>query len=70
MYICLEQEQEQRLHDIGARAGRSSDEIARDAIIEMIEDKEDCTAAQAILENPGRRWTLEDIEAALDLKAE
>ncbi len=68
--LRLEPELEQRLNDIAAKSGHSPGEIAREAVLELIEDQEDRSAAEAILKNPGRRWTMEEIDAELDLKAD
>jgi RHH-type rel operon transcriptional repressor/antitoxin RelB len=68
--IPLEPELEQRLAVVAAKTGHSPADMAREAVLEMIEDREDLAAAEAVLANPGRRWTLEEIEAELDLKGD
>ena len=68
--VPLEPDLEQRLHALAAKSGQSTIEIAREAIIEKLEDQDDIAAGESVLKNPGRRWTLEEIEAGLDLKAD
>ncbi len=46
--IILEPELEQRLHAIAAKSGHSTAQLAREAIIELIENHEDLAAAQAM----------------------
>lgn len=66
--IPLEPELEQRIQAIAAKSGHSTAELAREAIIEMIEDQEDLAAAEAVLQNPGRIWTMDEVARELDLE--
>ena len=66
--ISLEPELEQRLQALAAKSGHSTAQLAREAIIEMVESQEDLAAAKAVLANPGRRWTMEEVARELDLE--
>lgn len=68
--IRLEPELEKRLDAVAAKTGRSKSYYVREAIRELIEDWEDAAEAIAVLEHPGRRWTLDAIESGADLKAD
>ena len=65
--IRLEPELEQRLEAIAAKTGRSIGSYVGEAVREKIEDLEDIAAAAAVLNNPGRRWTMEEVERELGL---
>jgi RHH-type rel operon transcriptional repressor/antitoxin RelB len=66
--IPLEPELEQRLAALADKSGHSTATIAREAIIEMIEDQEDLAAAEAVLKNPGRRWSMDEVARKFDLE--
>ena len=66
--ISLEPELEQRLQALAAKSGHSTAQLAREAIIEMVEGQEDLAAAKAVLANPCRRWTMEEVARELDLE--
>lgn len=65
--VRIEPELEKRLDAIAAKTGRSKSYYVRQAILELIDDWEDTAAAIAALENPGRRWSMEEVERALGL---
>ncbi|MGH8549834.1 MAG: type II toxin-antitoxin system RelB family antitoxin [Methylococcales bacterium] len=56
-----------RLEVLAKRTGRSKTYYAREAILRYLEDMEDTYVAIERLENPGRRWTMEEIEDGKDL---
>jgi RHH-type rel operon transcriptional repressor/antitoxin RelB len=66
--IQLSLDVEQRLKAVADRTGRSQSEHAREAILRYLEDLEDELTALERLERPERRWTLEELEQALDLE--
>jgi RHH-type rel operon transcriptional repressor/antitoxin RelB len=66
--IQLSPDVEQRLKAVADRTGRSQSEHAREAILRYLGDLEDELTALERLERPERRWTLEELEQALDLE--
>ncbi|WP_169979829.1 type II toxin-antitoxin system RelB family antitoxin [Tautonia rosea] len=66
--VRLEPEIEQRLTAIAKQTGRSKSYYVREAILQLIEDWEDNAAAIEALENPGKRWTLEELVEGRDLE--
>jgi len=59
--VRLEPDLEQRLADLAARTGRTKSYYAREAIVQYLEDMEDRYIAIERLENPGKRWSLDEI---------
>ena len=66
--ITLPAEIEGRLANLALKTGRTKTYYARQAILEKIEDMEDLYLAMSVIENPGRIWTMEEVEAGLDLE--
>ncbi len=66
----LESELEQRLRAVAAKTGRSASHYVRQAIRDRIEDWEDEAIAVTALRKPGRRWSLDQLERGIDLKAD
>lgn len=66
--ITLPAEIEGRLANLALKTGRTKTYYARQAILEKIEDMEDLYLAMSVIENPGRVWTMEEVEAGLDLE--
>jgi RHH-type rel operon transcriptional repressor/antitoxin RelB len=66
--ITLPPEIESRLAALALKTGRTKTYYARLAILEKIEDMEDLYLAMSVTENPGRIWTMEEVEAELDLE--
>ena len=66
--IRLDPEIDKRVEDLAARTGRTKSFYVREAILEHLEDMEDRYLAIERLENPGQRWTLEEVEQELDLE--
>ncbi|HEY7885303.1 MAG TPA: TraY domain-containing protein [Cellvibrionaceae bacterium] len=65
--IRLPKEIEARLTDLAARTGRTKTFYAKEAILEHIDEIEDKYLAINRLENPSKRWTLDEMEQDLDL---
>ena len=65
--IRLPVEIENRLQGLADRTGRTKTYYAREAILRHLEDLEDTYLALERLENPGKRWTLEQIKNEEDL---
>jgi RHH-type rel operon transcriptional repressor/antitoxin RelB len=65
--IRLPEEIEQRLADLAAKTGRSKSFYAREAILAHLEELEDAYLGAERLKAPAKRWTQEELEAALDL---
>lgn len=66
--IRLPEEIEKRLTDLAAKTGRTKTFYAREAILQHLDEIEDKYLAINRLENPGKRWTLDELEQGLDLE--
>lgn len=66
--VRLNEETESRLASVSARMGRPKSVLIRQAILEKLEEWEDLASAIEALENPGRTWTLEELEQGTDLR--
>jgi RHH-type rel operon transcriptional repressor/antitoxin RelB len=66
--IRLTPEIERRLVALAKRTGRTKSAHAREAILRYLEDLEDELIALERLDQPDRRWALEDLERELDLE--
>jgi len=66
--IRLPEEIEKRLTDLAAKTGRTKTFYAKEAILEHLDEIEDRYLAIYRLENPGKRWTLDELERGLDLE--
>jgi len=65
--IRLPEEIEARLTTLAARTGRTKTFYAKEAILQHLDDMEDKYLAINRLENPSKRWTLDELEQGLDL---
>jgi len=65
--IRLPEEIEARLAALAAKTGRTKTFYAKEAILKHMDDMEDKYLAMSRLENPGNRWTLDELEQDLDL---
>ena len=65
--IRLDPETEKRLEQLAARTGRTKSYYAREAILEHLDEMEDRYIAIERLENPAKKWSLEDLELDADL---
>jgi RHH-type transcriptional regulator, rel operon repressor / antitoxin RelB len=65
--IRLPEDIEARLALLASITGRTKTFYAKEAILEHLDALEDKYLALHRLENPGKRWTLEDLEQDRDL---
>jgi RHH-type rel operon transcriptional repressor/antitoxin RelB len=65
--VRLPQDIATRLAALASKTGRTKAYYARKAILDLIEDMEDTYLALGRLEDPGKIWKQEDLEASLDL---
>ena len=65
--IRLPKEIEARLTTLAAITGRTKTFYAKEAILEHLDSMEDKYLAINRLENPSKRWTLDELEQNLDL---
>ncbi len=65
--IRLPEDIENRLTSLAAKTGRTKTFYAKEAILAHLDDIEDKYLAINRLENPGKRWTLDDLEQDSDL---
>ena len=65
--IRLPEEIEARLTALAAKTGRTKTFYAKEAILEYMDDMEDKYLAINRIENPGKRWTLDELEQDLGL---
>jgi RHH-type rel operon transcriptional repressor/antitoxin RelB len=66
--IRLPENIEKRLALLAKKTGRTKTYYARVAILKHLEDMEDTYLALSRLENPGKIWSQEEIEAELGLE--
>ena len=66
--IRLPENIEKRLTELAAKTGRTRTFYAKEAIMEHLDEIEDKYLAISCLENPGKRWTLDELEQELDLE--
>lgn len=65
--VRLPEDIEQRLADLAARTGRTKTFYVREALLEYLDEMEERYIAIDRLENPAKRWTLEELERDLDV---
>ena len=65
--IRLPPDLEKRLDELSKKTGRTKTYYAREALVEYLDDLEDFYLASERLENPGKRWTMEEVEKELGL---
>ena len=65
--IRLPEEIESRLNSLAAKTGRTKTFYAKEAILEHLDEMEDKYLALSRLENPGKSWSLDDMEQDLDV---
>ncbi|VAW69434.1 hypothetical protein MNBD_GAMMA09-3721 [hydrothermal vent metagenome] len=66
--IRLPKDIENRLTDLAKKTGRTKTFYAKEAILEHLDEIEDKYLAINRLENPGKRWSLDELEQELDLE--
>ena len=67
--IRLPEEIENRLTALAKKTGRTKTFYAKEAILVHLDEMEDKYLAMNRLENPGKRWTLDEMEQDLDLES-
>ena len=65
--IRLPEDIEKRLAELASKTGRTKTFYAKEAIMEHLDEIEDKYLAINRLENPSKRWTLDELEQDLDL---
>ena len=65
--IRLPEDIENRLNALASKTGRTKTFYAKEAILQHLEDMEDKYLAIERLENPSKRWTLDELEHDSDL---
>ena len=65
--IRLPEDIENRLKALADKTGRTKTFYAKEAILEHLADMEDKYLALNRLENPGKRWSQDELEQELDL---
>ena len=65
--IRLSPDIEKRLDELSKKTGRTKTYYAREAIVEYLDDLEDFYLASERAKNPGKRWTVEEVEKELGL---
>ncbi|MDQ7049885.1 MAG: TraY domain-containing protein [Enterobacterales bacterium] len=65
--IRLSEEIENRLSFLAAKTGRTKTFYAKEAILKHLAEMEDKYLAIDRIENPGKRWTLDEVEQELDV---
>ena len=68
LVIRLPEDVENRLSQLAERTGRTKTFYVKEAILEHLDDMEDKYLALHRLENPGKRWTLEELEQNRDME--
>ncbi len=58
---------EERLETLGAKTESSKTSLLRKAVIEVLQELEDVRMAEEVLANPGRRYSLEEVEREFGL---
>jgi RHH-type rel operon transcriptional repressor/antitoxin RelB len=66
--VSLEPEIERRLQALVDRSGRSKEEHIRVAILDHLEEMEDLQIARERLQQPARRWSMEEAEQQLGVE--
>ena len=66
--IRLPEDIEKRLMLLAERTGRTKTFYVREAILEHLSEMEDKYLAVSRVENPGKRWSLEEMEQGLDVE--
>ena len=61
--IRLDSEMDKRLGNLAKKTHRSKNFFVREALKQYIEDLEDYYTAETILENPGKIYTLAEVES-------
>jgi len=65
--MTIDADIEERLEALGARTAESKSALLRNVLLPALEDLEDVRMAEEFLANPGKRYTLEEVERELGL---
>ncbi|MEM9153448.1 MAG: hypothetical protein AAGB13_00225 [Cyanobacteria bacterium P01_F01_bin.33] len=65
--VELSEQVQAQLSTYVRQTGQTEDEIIAEAIQKHLVDLEDIRDAEAVLNHPGQRWMLEEVERGLDL---
>ncbi len=68
--VRFEETIEARLNGVSKRMRRTKSNLIREAVLDKLDDWEDLADAIEALENPGRTWSLDELEQGIDLKAD
>jgi RHH-type transcriptional regulator, rel operon repressor / antitoxin RelB len=68
--VRFEETIEARLSGVSKRMRRTKSNLIREAVLDKLDDWEDLADAIEALENPGRTWSLDELEQGIDLKAD
>ena len=70
--LNLPQDLEQQIAFLAKETGRDKEDLMNEALSrglqDLIEDLEDIIDAKKVLQSSSRQWTLEEVEAELDLE--
>lgn len=66
--VRLPTEIEKRIAELAVRTGRTKSFYIKEAIMEHLDEMEDKYLALDRLENPAKRWTLEEMEQGIDME--
>ncbi|MCI0654938.1 MAG: TraY domain-containing protein [Methylococcaceae bacterium] len=66
--VRLPTEIEKRIAELASRTGRTKSFYIKEAIMEHLDEMEDKYLALDRLENPAKRWTLEEMEQGIDME--
>jgi len=66
--IRLPEDIENRLTQLAKKTGRTKTYYAREAILEHLDEMEEKYLALSRLENPDKRWSLDEMEQELDME--
>ena len=66
--IRLPEDIENRLTQLAKKTGRTKTYYAREAILEHLDEMEEKYLALSRLENPGKRWSLDEMEQEIDME--
>lgn len=66
--VRLPEDIEERIAELASRTGRTKTYYVKEAIMRQIDELEDKYLALDRLENPAKRWSLEDMEQGRDME--
>ena len=66
--VRLPEDIEKRIADLACRTGRTKTYYVKEAIMEQLDQLEDKYLALERLENPAKRWSLEEMERGRDME--